>query len=212
MKNNARKKLLCIIASICILTACGTTQEKPATNPSDEIVKGSKSNPPSTEESIIQYHRSVLSDPDYALPTENVLIYKQYSMEDLIKNSPSGGGLMDNDLIPIFIDTPHYPASAFENKEQGDVIAEFTAPTIGKIKQLKILSTPKNLDFQKNALQSLQHWAYAPPKVKNTKYTVANIKVKIEFRIENDKPVIYFKDETNNAGFYPPGPIQTQIN
>ena len=212
MENRNSVKFISIFTALWFITSCGTTQKKPVSNSYNETAEPHKPSSDTDIEGAIQYHMSVESNPDYVLPTENVLVYKQYSMEELIKKSPTGGGIMDNNLTPAFIIPPTYPASAFESKQQGDVIVEFTAPKMGKIKQIKIISSPANKDFEKNILQILQHWAYAPPTIKNTKYTVTNVRVKIEFRIENGNPVCYFKDETNTSGFYPPGAIPIKIN
>jgi TonB family protein len=196
MKTGKSIKIICSLIWFLTITACSTSQEKTS------LPERSTD----TETDSVQ-HSSETSEPDYVLPEENVLIYRQYTMEDLAQKSPSGGGMLDNDLVPIVINLPLYPASALSNKEQGDVIVEFTAPTMGKIKQIKIISAPSNQDFQRAALESLHEWVFAAPKIRNTKYTVTNIKLKIEFRIENGNPVCYFKDETNTSGFYPPGPI-----
>ena len=212
MENRSSVKLISIFTALLTISSCGTIQETPPKNNSSETAENSNPSSDTGIEGAIQYHMSVESNPEYVLPTENVLVYKQYSMEELIKKSPTGGGIMDNDLIPVFISLPTYPASAFEIKQQGDVIVEFTAPTLGKIKQIEVISSPENKDFQKHVLQSLQHWAFAPPRIKNTKYTVTNVRVKLEFRIENGNPVCYFKDETNTSGFYPPGAVPIKID
>lgn len=200
MENRNLIKIISGLVGILVITSCGTPPKKPV--PANETIEGSQVEQPFDYADIPE---------DYVLPNENVLAYKKYTMEELMRQSPTGGGLLDNDLVPIAIDIPFYPASAFKNGEQGDVLVEFTAPTTGKIQQIKVISSPANPDFEKSALASLQNWRYSPPKVKNTKYTVTNVPIKIEYRIENGVPVGYFKDETNSTASYPPGPIPLKV-
>lgn len=180
---------------------------------------GCNSTPQSTQEIPIEETTEISNEPsaeniepEYQLPTERVVVYSQYSLEELWNNSTGKPSFTDTDLTPAVISFPRYPRRAFDNGAEGDVTAVFTAPAYNStIKQINILSSKPDDSFGKSALKAMSTWRFSPLTIKREKYTVKDITILMQYRIEAGKPVIYFKEIDGTQGKYPPGAISIEV-
>ncbi len=158
---------LLLLSSLIALSACNTQQTK---NTNTAAI-------PETTETVV-------AEEEYVLPSENVLVYQTYTLQELAEKSGKTLGLLDKDLTPIVIVPPPYPKKAFLEKKEGEVTAEFTVPSSGfSLKQIKILSSSPDNSFAQEALTAIEQWKFTTAKIKTTKYSITNVKVLIQFKI-----------------------------
>lgn len=188
---------LVLLTSLIALSACNTQQTE------------NTSSAATTTEAV----ESVVAEEEYVLPSENVLVYQTYTLEEVAEKSGKVLGLLDQDLMPVVIVAPYYPKNAFVAKIEGTVKAEFTVPNVGsRVKQIKILSSQPDDSFGKEALAAIEQWKFETAKIKTTKYTITNVTAVIHFKIENGKPTCYINDVNSSHSFYPPAPFPCNLS
>lgn len=147
------------------------------------------------------------SQSSYVLPSENVLEYKQYSYADLLKRAGAKPSFNNHDYQGVVMGPSYYPKAAFKKQQQGDVLLDFTLTNTGTKEQIQIISQPDGGLFAASAIAALESWKLSPPRIEATSYTLTHVRIRLEYRILNDKPVFMIKDGNGNSEFYPSIPM-----
>ncbi len=88
----------------------------------------------------------------------------------------------DVEIDPLYRVNPKYPPSKARNGQGGYVLVEFDVDTNEITKDIKVIDSSSNI-FEKNSLQAVSKWRYAPSVKDGELIITEGARMRIEYRI-----------------------------
>lgn len=97
-----------------------------------------------------------------------------------------GAVIGEKDFLPVYKESPAYPAAAAEAGLEGSTVVEYTVTKLGHTRDLFVVSSTDNA-FAQASIEAAANFRYLPRTVGGVAVDVPGVRTKIDFRLERNR-------------------------